>query len=75
MEVVGQHDLGGRGFNADVWAHEGFAYIGHWGFTDWAQGSKTHVLELRLLGRLGLARWPGHRGRHLRVRVMLFTRS
>jgi hypothetical protein len=41
MEAVGQHDLGGRGFNADVWAHEGFAYIGHWGFTDWAQGSKT----------------------------------
>jgi hypothetical protein len=41
MEVVGHHDLGGRGFNADVWAHEGFAYIGHWGFTDWAQGSKT----------------------------------
>jgi hypothetical protein len=41
MEVVGQHDLGGRGFNADVWAHEGFAYIGHWGLTDWAQGSKT----------------------------------
>ena len=41
MEVVGQHDLGGRGFNADVWAHEGFAYVGHWGFTDWAQGSKT----------------------------------
>ena len=25
MEVVGHHDLGGRGFNADVWAHEGFA--------------------------------------------------
>jgi hypothetical protein len=41
MEVVGHHDLGGRGFNADVWAHEGFAYIGHWGFTDWAQGSKN----------------------------------
>jgi hypothetical protein len=41
MEVVGQNDLGGRGFNADVWAHEGFAYVGHWGFTDWAQGSKT----------------------------------
>ena len=41
MEVVGHNDLGGRGFNADVWAHEGFAYIGHWGFTDWAQGSKT----------------------------------
>jgi hypothetical protein len=41
MEVVGQDDLGGRGFNADVWAHEGFAYIGHWGFSDWAKGSKT----------------------------------
>jgi hypothetical protein len=40
MEVVGQHDLGGRGFNADVWFHDGFAYVGRWGFTDWAQGSK-----------------------------------
>lgn len=40
IEVVGHHDIGGRGFNADVWAHEGFAYVGHWGFTDWAQGSK-----------------------------------
>jgi hypothetical protein len=40
MEVVGHTDLGGRGFNADVWFHEGFAYIGRWGFTDWAQGSK-----------------------------------
>jgi hypothetical protein len=38
--VVGRTDLGGRGFNADVWFHEGFAYIGRWGFTDWAQGSK-----------------------------------
>jgi hypothetical protein len=41
MEVVGHTDLGGRGFNADVWFHEGFAYVGHWGFTDWASGSKT----------------------------------
>lgn len=41
IEVVGHHDIGGRGFNADVWAHEGFAYIGHWGFTDWASGSKN----------------------------------
>jgi len=36
MEVVAHNDLGGRGFNADVWAHEGYAYIGHWGFADWA---------------------------------------
>jgi hypothetical protein len=41
MEVVGQNDLGGRGFNADVWVHEEHAYIGHWGFSDWASGSKT----------------------------------
>jgi hypothetical protein len=40
MTVVGQHDLGGRGFNADVWFHEEFAYVGRWGFTDWALGSK-----------------------------------
>lgn len=41
IEVVGHHDLGGRGFNADVWAHEGFAYVGHWGFIDWSAGTKT----------------------------------
>jgi len=41
MRVVGHTDLGGRGFNADVWFHEGYAYVGHWGFTDWANGSKT----------------------------------
>jgi hypothetical protein len=41
MAVVGQTNLGGRGFNADVWVHEGFAYVGHWGFSDWTNGSKT----------------------------------
>ncbi len=41
MEVVGQTDLGGRGFNADVWVHEGYAYVGHWGFQDWANGSNN----------------------------------
>jgi hypothetical protein len=39
MEVVGQNSLGDRGFNADVWVHNGFAYVGHWGFTDWATGN------------------------------------
>ena len=39
MEVVGYDALGGRGFNGDVWTHEGFAYVGHWGFTDWATGN------------------------------------
>jgi hypothetical protein len=41
MAVVGHTDLGGRGFNADVWTHEGYAYVGHWGFQDWASGSKN----------------------------------
>jgi hypothetical protein len=40
MEVVGHNDLGGRGFNADVWVHKGYAYVGQWGFGDWASGSK-----------------------------------
>lgn len=39
MEVVGHDALGGRGFNADVWVHDGYAYVGHWGFTDWATGN------------------------------------
>jgi hypothetical protein len=41
MEVVAHEPLGNRGFNADVWAHEGYAYVGHWGFQDWASGSKN----------------------------------
>ncbi len=45
MEVVGQNDLGGRGFNADVWFYRGFAYVGHWGFTDWAQGNDRFCPE------------------------------
>ena len=40
MTVVGHNDLGGRGFNADVWVHNGYAYVGQWGFGDWASGSR-----------------------------------
>jgi hypothetical protein len=40
MVAVGHNDLGGRGFNADVWVHDGYAYVGQWGFGDWAGGSK-----------------------------------
>src|SRR5512142_1155228 len=36
IEVVGHSDLGMRGFNADVWVHKGYAYVGQWGFGDWA---------------------------------------
>jgi hypothetical protein len=30
LEVIGQDALGGRGLNADVWLHRGFAYVGTW---------------------------------------------
>lgn len=40
MTVIGHNDLGGRGYNADVWVHKGYAYVGQWGFGDWAAGSK-----------------------------------
>ena len=39
MVAVGHNDLGGRGYNADVWVHEQYAYVGSWGFSDWASGS------------------------------------
>jgi hypothetical protein len=31
FEVLGHHDLGGGGFNADVWLHGTTAYVGVWG--------------------------------------------
>jgi hypothetical protein len=69
MEVVAHNDLGGRGFNADVWAHEGYAYVGHWGFADWASGSKTRfcpgppnngvaIVDSRTNVRIGTLRNP-----------------
>lgn len=39
MELVGHNSLGDRGFNADVSVFNGYAYVGHWGFTDWATGN------------------------------------
>ncbi len=39
MEVVGHNNLGVRGFNADVWKYRDYAYVGHWGFADWATGN------------------------------------
>ena len=39
MEVVGHNNLNVRGFDADVWKHKNYAYVGHWGFADWATGN------------------------------------
>lgn len=41
MRLVGHDDLGNRGFNADVWVHAGYAYVGSWGFQDWASGTRN----------------------------------
>src|SRR4051812_27961660 len=30
LEVLAHDPLGGRGLNADVWLHHGFAYVGTW---------------------------------------------
>ena len=32
LEVIAHNDIGNRGFNADIYAHKGFAYVGQWGF-------------------------------------------
>jgi len=41
MRLVGHHDLGNRGFNADVFVHHGYAYVGNWGFQDWSGGGEN----------------------------------
>jgi hypothetical protein len=40
LAVEGRHGIGGRGFNADVWVHERYAYVGSWGFSDWNTGGE-----------------------------------
>ena len=40
MAKVGQTSLGMRGYNADVWVHEQFAYVGSWGFSDYNDGGE-----------------------------------
>lgn len=45
MALVGHNDLGGRGFNGDVTVHKNIAYIGHWGFPDWATGNSRFCPE------------------------------
>ena len=47
MEVVGHDNLGVRGFNADVWKYKDVAYVGHWGFADWATGNSLEGAAVR----------------------------
>ena len=45
FRVLGHDDLGGGGLNADVWGHEGFAYVGVWSASCPATGVK--VVDIR----------------------------
>jgi hypothetical protein len=40
MAKVGHTSLGMRGYNADVWLHERYAYVGSWGFSDYNDGGE-----------------------------------
>jgi hypothetical protein len=40
MEAVGHNAIGQRGYNADVWVHEQYAYVGSWGFSDFNDGGE-----------------------------------
>jgi hypothetical protein len=42
MALVGHDNLGIRGFNGDVWAYKSYAYVGHWGFYDPANGHSDY---------------------------------
>ena len=46
MTVVGHNALANRGYNGDVWVHKGYAYVGHWGFQDWATGNARFCPEV-----------------------------
>src|SRR5215216_1575430 len=41
MELVGHNNLGNRGYNADVYVYDGYAYVGSWGFQDWSGGGEN----------------------------------
>jgi hypothetical protein len=70
FKVLGHNDLGGGGLNADVWAHEGYAYVGVWSATCPATGVK--VVDYHNLGRPGmvsvLANDPGTSAEDIVVR-------
>src|SRR2546428_234518 len=64
LEVIAHNDIGNRGFNADIYAYKGFAYVGQWGFgisnfpkfCPSSDKSGVKVLDLRAPGIPILAR-------------------
>ena len=48
FRVVGHSRAGGGGFNGDVWAHRGFAYLGVWGAdAEHCPASGVKVIDIR----------------------------
>src|SRR3989304_351134 len=43
---VGFHNLGGSGFNGDVWLHGSFAYVGSWGIGGDCPGTGVKVVDI-----------------------------
>jgi hypothetical protein len=78
LEEIGYHDLGGRGLNADIWLHRGFAYVGTWAAGSdrvrGCPGSGVKIVDLAdptqpaLLG--AAAQHPGTSAEVLRVRAV-----
>jgi hypothetical protein len=78
LELVGNHDLGGNGFNADVWLHRGVAYVGSWGMRgsrpDGCPGTGVRVVDLADPTRpelaAALAEYPRTTAEVVRVRAV-----
>lgn len=51
LSQIGFNDLGGGGFNADVWAHGHYAYVGNWGlYTEegiFCPNNGTYVVDIQ----------------------------
>src|SRR6266545_3051081 len=63
MEVVGHNNLGGRGYNADVWVHKGYAYVGHWGSTTVAAVLGAYTSSRLRIDQISAGRSPTSRSR------------
>jgi hypothetical protein len=46
LTLLGATDIGGRGFNGDVWVHKGFAYVGRWGVPPACPGGGVAVIDV-----------------------------
>lgn len=48
LKLVGHHDLGGQGWNTDVWAHDHYAYVGTWGLKGLdCLGGEVKIIDIK----------------------------